>query len=537
MDLAKNKVNACFCMTEIAHGSNVQGIRTTATFDKNLGRFVFHTPDFEAAKAWVGVLAKTAVYAGIYAILQTKDDQGNLRQHGLHTFIVPIRDPVTLNPHPGVVIGDMGEKNGLNGLDNGFMMFNNYVVDKDCLLDKLVKIDERGEYSTPFKDPLERKGKSLGTLSMGRVGVVNLANSNAEMAVVIAVRYSGVRKQFGPEGKPEQPILEYQSQQCRLFPYLAACYIHHHFSKSLYSDYEAFAFEGKYDHDKGNAGREMHALSCAAKAWISWASQAAIQECREACGGHGYLKASRLCELRDSNDANCTYEGDNNVILQQTANWLMSLVDSPDATSPFGSAEFLLKKSDRLTSGNSSLGLVLTLFMELTKRLLNDTKNKVRKLQEKLPSFESKNQSQFFFARTLALVYVKTAILDRFVKLLKSGKWEKSEAVVLEKLALVYGLWQLNCHTSDLLRFGLVDGKQMERYNDEFIEVCHSLKDDAVTLADCMAPPDFILNSTLGHSSGDVYKQMQSKFWSNPNAFARADYWEQVTEDYRKSKL
>jgi len=42
---------------------------------------------------------------------------------------------------PGVVIGDCGEKNGLQGIDNGFLQFNYYRVPYDSLLDKLSSIE------------------------------------------------------------------------------------------------------------------------------------------------------------------------------------------------------------------------------------------------------------------------------------------------------------------------------------------------------------------------------------------------------------
>ena len=35
---------------------------------------------------------------------------------------------VTLEPYPGLKIGDMGHKIGLNGVDNGFMILNKYRV-------------------------------------------------------------------------------------------------------------------------------------------------------------------------------------------------------------------------------------------------------------------------------------------------------------------------------------------------------------------------------------------------------------------------
>jgi acyl-CoA oxidase len=71
-----------------------------------------------------------------------------------------------------------------------------------------------------------------------------------------------------------------------------------------------------------------------------------IQECREACGGHGYLKSSRFSELRDNNDPLLTFEGDNNVLLQQTSNFLLSayeeyLKNKSIPTTPLMSIHFL----------------------------------------------------------------------------------------------------------------------------------------------------------------------------------------------------
>lgn len=106
----------CFALTEIGHGSNSRGMQTTATYDLSTKSFILNTPNFEAAKCWVGNMGKTATHAIVYAMLYTPDGVC----HGLNAFVVPLRDTKTLKAIPGVTVGDLGEKVGLNGLDNGF---------------------------------------------------------------------------------------------------------------------------------------------------------------------------------------------------------------------------------------------------------------------------------------------------------------------------------------------------------------------------------------------------------------------------------
>jgi acyl-CoA oxidase len=69
----------------------------------------------------------------------------------LHIFVVPIRDPYTMMSMPGVIVGDMGPKIGLNGVDNGFVTFNNVRIPCENLLNKTGDVTPEGVYVTPFK--------------------------------------------------------------------------------------------------------------------------------------------------------------------------------------------------------------------------------------------------------------------------------------------------------------------------------------------------------------------------------------------------
>lgn len=82
--------------------------------------------------------------------------------HGIHAFVVKIRELDTMLPPLGVSLGDVGEKIGLNGMDNGFIMFNRYSVPRDCLLNKYGDVTLEGEYITSIEDDNRRFGELSG---------------------------------------------------------------------------------------------------------------------------------------------------------------------------------------------------------------------------------------------------------------------------------------------------------------------------------------------------------------------------------------
>lgn len=201
------EIITCLAITEVSHGSNTKRCRTTATYDPKTQEFIINTPDFEAAKCWVGNLGKTGSMALLFAILHTSDGQN----HGLQGFLVPIRDPTTLQPYPGVIVGDIGEKIGLNGIDNGFVMFNNYRIPRENMLNRAGDVTPEGTYESTFTEPGKILGAVLESFSAGRLGIMQESSNTLSHAAVIAVRYAALRKQFGPEKDgPEQSIMEYQ---------------------------------------------------------------------------------------------------------------------------------------------------------------------------------------------------------------------------------------------------------------------------------------------------------------------------------------
>ena len=346
-DAVSGRLLGCFAMTETGHGSNVQALGTTATYDDSTGEFVIHTPTAAARKDYIGNAARDGRMAAVFAQLVVGGEV-----HGVHCLLVPIRaDDGT--PLPGVTLSDCGPKLGLNGVDNGRIVFDHVRVPRDALLDRYAQVDADGNYLSEIENPDRRFFTMLGTLVQGRVSVGGAAINASKVALTIAIRYAAQRRQFGAPGSSEEALLlDYRVHQRRLLPLLARTYALHFAQAELVDEFGRIFGDGSSEHDR----RALEAQAAGTKALGTWHATETIQMCREACGGAGYLAENRLATLKADTDVFTTFEGDNTVLLQLVAKGLLTdYRESFGKLDPLGTARFIAAQAVEIAVEKAAL--------------------------------------------------------------------------------------------------------------------------------------------------------------------------------------
>jgi len=213
-----------YCQTELSHGSNVRGIETTATFDKETGDFILHSPNLGSTKWWNSGTGCIATHGAVFAKLLIPQANGEVKDFGIHCFLVQFRDESHI-PLPGIELGDVGVKLGDNGLESGYIRFNKVRIPREHLMAKRQYVTRDGQYIK--REAGMKAGSEFAhymTMVRARAGTVAQCAGKLSAAATIAARYSCVRQQGYNSNGVESAIIEYRIQRFRVMRTIAHSY-------------------------------------------------------------------------------------------------------------------------------------------------------------------------------------------------------------------------------------------------------------------------------------------------------------------------
>lgn len=487
----------CFAMTETGHGSNVRGIKTTATYDKTTESLIIHTPGKNDNKEYIG----NALHSKMASVFAQLIIDG--KNEGVHAILVPLRN----DAHellPGIRIEDNGYKLGLNGVDNGKIWFNQVGVPKVNLLNKYGTILANGTYYSEIKNPNKRFFTMLGTLVGGRICVARAGLGGAKYALTVAIKHALKRRQFNDSVKIQEDLLmDYPSHQLRLTPLVASAFVYH---ATLDKMMHLYCDESQPDK------RQVETQVAGLKSIITWFANDAIQECREACGGKGYLLENRIADLKGDVDIFTTFEGDNNVLLQLAAKGVLS-----DFKAEFNSAGFstvLKLLSSQLSDKLATINPLYTnktdkehlynskfhvhAFEHRTRRLTYTLAMRIRGYIKKgIPSYQAflKVQSHVM---NLGKAYSVELAYKSFLE--HTSTIEDAEYQALfEKIGTLYALHEIRKDASWYLEQGYISGTKSKAIRQRVERICTELRPHLNVLVDGFGIPDHCLTAPIAN--------------------------------------
>ena len=299
-----------YAQTELGHGSNVRGIKTTATFDEDKDEFIINSPSISSTKYWIGTTGVWATHSLVVARLIIGG-----KEYGNHLFLTQIRDLDTQRLMPGCEIYELGPKafQGMLGTDNGAMQFHNVRIPRSQMLARNAQVLQDGTYVKP-----ENEKHSYGSMVTVRAIMAEGTGWDLLKAVAVAYHYTSYRKQFkkNNDQSEETTVIDYASVQHRLIPLLAQATALVLVGQNIKRAYDAYSMDYIKTGDFSKL-EDFHLQTVGAKVYSTEITGHGVETCRIMCGGHGYHALSGFGRMYANAINAVTYEGDNYVVGQQ----------------------------------------------------------------------------------------------------------------------------------------------------------------------------------------------------------------------------
>lgn len=347
-------------------------------------------------------------------------------------------------------------------------------------------------------------------------------------ATTITTRYSAVRRQgFGEDDKTEIQVIDYKQQQHRIFPLLAASYCFFFTGKKVLKRLKEIEnrllSNGKVTKIEV---ADLHASTSSLKSFTTTVAADGIEDCRKACGGHGFLMCSGIPELFTTYLQNPTVEGDNQMLPQQVAKVLLKLVDAAvsgkdlcgydkcDSRLLIPSLTTILEGSSERCSATSAddlmdLQVLLKAFGHRSARLLIDVAQLV---QSSLASGHSEQEAWNYaliqmarMSRGYSMLVLLTNVIDGIEDERRDGSIGPNEVQVMNDLARLFALFWMEKEIGDFLEDGYLSAEKASWVRSNVVKLLDTIRPNAVSLVDAFDISDFRLKSALGRFDGDVY--------------------------------
>ncbi|XP_023304195.2 probable peroxisomal acyl-coenzyme A oxidase 1 [Lucilia cuprina] len=496
-----------YAQTELGHGTYIRGLETRADYDIEKREFILNTPSLTAYKWWPGGLGHTANMVILMAQLYIKD-----KHYGLQPFLVRIRNEKTHQPEPGVDVGDVGPKLGVNGVNNGFLGLKNVRIPLKQMLSKHNQVLADGTF---VKGP--EPVMLYSTMSYVRVNIVKDVSFNLLQAAVIATRYSAIRRQ-GIESvapKKEIQVLDFLTQQHKVFPQIAKGIFYRLAADYVWDLYRTVHKELEQGNKRNLS--ELHALSCCLKAVCSHEAAKGVETLRKSCGGHGYLNSANFMAIYGSATAACTYEGENTVLLLQTARFLVKYFEEGIRRKYLPKSVVYLR-----TSGQVKWSLNLETIVKILEYTSLERVKYVF-LQQRSFTKAQPDRSAQKGANRAGLILTQTAIMhgkaflarmsyEEINKQINKGKFNDSLKPVMQQLLHIFILELFLTSLDDILRFNRsITAKEIEQVERLYEDMLLAFRPNAVALVDGFEFHDRVLGSTLGCYDGRAYERLMEE--------------------------
>jgi acyl-CoA oxidase len=403
---------------------------------------------------------------------------------------------------------------GYASMDNGYMLFDHFRAPRSAMLSRYAEVsDETGAFIRTGHPAVV-----YGSLTFVRGQIIMHARLVLARAVTIAVRYCSIRRQFKDRDSKsprddEMKVLDYPTVQIRILPLLATTFALHYTGEYMYELYR----KSRQTIEKGDFGplAELHSASSGLKSLCTILAADGIETCRRAMGGHGFGGGSGLVGLNSDYLSKPTVEGDNWMITQQVAAYLIKKmtdrVKDPNAAPKDPTDElfqyYLKNREHRIPQtvvkgGKLDDQSIVEVFQWRAADL------SYRAYQARV--VEKREWTKLMIQlHALSRAYSEQILVTNFYNSFSTVSALSSPSPdVLKACFRLYAIYTLDQYASSFTMTNAVNAESVYTLQDSILELMAELRPHAVKLVDAWSIPDWLLSSALGRSDGKVYEEL-----------------------------